>query len=131
MVSFDAAVSTFTPEAFPISGSRVLLSPYWGDVDTRPDPDGGFVYYRNTTDSTLLTKAMNQVRTLFPAFANFTPTFLFIATWDHVGYFRQHTDKVSVIILKRDKLVIYATNSCGTFSESIMCMWYVALSLFI
>ena len=102
MVSFDAPVPGYTPQSFPISGSRVLLSPYWGDVDTRPDPDGGFVYYRNTTDSTLLTKAMNQVRTLFPAFANFTPTFLFIATWDHVGYFNQHTDKVRVTL--RDKL---------------------------
>ena len=94
MVSFDAPVSTFTPEAFPINGSRVLLSPYWGDVDTRSS-NGGFVYYRQSTDSILLTKARNQVRTLFPAFANSTPTFLFIATWDHVGYFTHHTDKVS------------------------------------
>ena len=97
MVSFDAPVSIFTPRSFPINGSLVLLSPYWGDVDTRPS-NGGFVYYKNTTDSILLTKARNQVRTLFPAFANFTPTFLFIATWDHVGYFNRHTDKVSVII---------------------------------
>ena len=95
MVSFDAAVSSYTPQSFPISGSRVLLSPYWGDVDTRPS-NGGFVYYRQSTDSILLTKAMNQVRTLFPAFSSFTPTFLFIATWDHVGYYNRHTDKVSV-----------------------------------
>ena len=93
-MSFDAAVSSFTPEAFPIASRRVLLSPYWGDVDTRTS-DGGFVYYRNTTDSILLTKATSQVRTLFPAFSNFTPTFLFIATWDHVGYFAQHTEKVN------------------------------------
>ena len=94
MVSFDAPVPDYTPEAFPISGSRVLLSPYWGDVDTRPS-NGGFVYYRPSTDSVLLTKARNQVRTLFSAFSSFTPTFLFIATWDHVGYFREHTEKVN------------------------------------
>jgi len=65
------------------------------DVDTRP-ASGGFVYYRQTTDATLLTKARNQVRALFSAFSSFTPTFLFIATWDHVGYYNRHTEKVSL-----------------------------------
>ena len=101
MVSFDAAVSTFTPQPFPISGSRVLLSPYWGDVDTRPS-NGGFVYYRQTTDSTLLTRARNQVRALFPDFSSFTPTFLFIVTWDHVGYYNRNTDKVNETSLYLD-----------------------------
>jgi len=95
VVSFDAPVPGYTPQSFPISGSRVLLSPYWGDVDTRPS-SGGFVYYRQTTDATLLTKARNQVRALFSAFSSFTPTFLFIATWDHVGYYNRHTEKVSL-----------------------------------
>ena len=94
MISFDSPVVAFTPESLPISGGRVLLSPYWGDVDTRP-ANGGAVYYRNSTDSTLLNMAGNQIRAVFPAdFSTFTPTFLFIATWDHVGYYNSKTDKV-------------------------------------
>lgn len=98
MISFDSPVTAYTPEPLPISGSRVLLSPYWADVDTRPS-DGGFVYYRRSTDPTLLNNARDQIRAVFPLnFQTFTPTFLFIATWDHVGYYNSHTDKVRSII---------------------------------
>lgn len=94
VISFDAPVTTYTPNSFPISGSFVLLSPYWADVDTRPD-NGGFVLYRQSTDATLLNMARDQIRALFPAdFETFTPTFLFVATWDHVGYYNRRTDKV-------------------------------------
>ena len=87
-------MTAYTPEPLPISDSRVLLSPYWADVDTRP-VNSGFVYYRQSMDQTLLDKARDQIRATFPVdFETFTPTFLFIATWDHVGYYNQHTDKV-------------------------------------
>ena len=94
MISFDSPISSHTPEPFPISGSHFLLSPFWADVDTRPS-NGGFVYYRQTTNSSLLSSAGEHIRTAFPLdFQTFTPTFLFIATWDHVGYYDSHTDKV-------------------------------------
>ena len=94
MISFDSPVPAYTPEPLPISGSRVLLSPYWADVDTRP-ADGGTVYYRRSTDPTLLNKARDQIRAIFSEnFQAFTPSFLFIATWDRVGYYNSHTDKV-------------------------------------
>ena len=94
VLSFDAPVMAYTPEPLPISGSRVLLSPYWADVDTRPD-NGGAVFYRSSTDPTLLNNARDQIRAAFPVeFSTFTPTYLFIATWDHVGYYNRQTDKV-------------------------------------
>lgn len=94
MISFDAPVTAYTPEPLPISGSRVLLSPYWADVDTRLS-NGGFVHYRQSTDTALLNNARDQIRAIFPDdFQTFTPTFLFIATWDHVGYYNMRTDKV-------------------------------------
>ena len=100
MVSFDSAVSAFTPEPFPITGSA-LLSPYWGDVDTRGT---GRVFYRGSTDPTLLNRASENIRSVFPEFnappsaTPFTATYLFIATWDHVGYFAIHADKVSLML---------------------------------
>ena len=95
VLSFDAPVPAYTPEPLPISGSRVLLSPYWADVDTR-SPDGGLVYYRNaSSDQNLLRNAGDQIRAAFPDdFPTFRPTFLFIATWDHVGYYNSHSEKV-------------------------------------
>ena len=98
VVSFDAPVTTYTPEPLPLSGGGILLSPYWADVDTRP-LDGGFVLYRQSTDPALLNTARDQIRAIFPVdFQTFTPTFLFIATWDHVGYYNSRTDKVDLLI---------------------------------
>ena len=99
VVSFDSAVSAYTPESFPITGSA-LLSPYWGDVDTRGT---GRVFYRGSTDPTLLNRASENIRSVFPEFnappsaTPFTATYLFIATWDHVGYYDSHADKVSLM----------------------------------
>lgn len=97
VISFDAPVSAYTPNPFPIPGGNfVLLSPYWADVDTRP-PNGGFVHYREITDLALLNMARDQIRAIFPEdFETFTPTFLFVATWDHVGYYNSRTDKVEM-----------------------------------
>ena len=86
------AVSTYTPDPFPLSGDLQLISPYWGDVDTRGT---GSVWYRESINRVLLARAQNEIRAAFPVIARtFSPFFLFIATWDHVGYYSSHTDKV-------------------------------------
>ena len=91
-------MTAYTPNSFPISGRFVLISPYWADVDTFPSM-GGFVHYRQTTDPAILNLARDHIRVIFPVnFQTFTPTFLLVATWDHVGYYRSHTDKVHIII---------------------------------
>ena len=95
-ISFGAAMTNFTAQQIPIPGNSVppFLSPYWADVDTRPS-NGGFVYYRNSTDEVLLERASNHIRAVFPnTFSTFTSTWLFIATWYRVGYYSLNTDKV-------------------------------------
>ena len=94
-ISFTSAVSTFTPTAFPLNGSRALIAPYWGDVDTTGT---GTIYYRESISTELLTRASAEIRSAFPVQdANgFTATKLFIATWDHVGYYDSRTDLVCV-----------------------------------
>ena len=87
-------MSQFTPDPFPLDGNRMLIAAFWGDVDTRGT---GNVWYNNNTDPTVLNRASNDIRSAFPfqAAAGFTATDVFIATWDRVGYFNQHTDLVS------------------------------------
>ena len=47
----------------------------------------GNTFYRQTNDTTLLQKARDQLQELFLSSGNFTPTTLFIATWDKVAEF--------------------------------------------
>ena len=90
-ISFTTAVPGFTPTSFPLSDNLELIAPYWADVDTRGT---GNVWYRQSEDLSLLNRAGDEIRAAFPSLGFFTPSYLFIATWDHVGYFSSHTDKV-------------------------------------
>ena len=47
----------------------------------------GNIFYRQTNDATLLQRASDQLQELFPSSGNFTPTTLFIATWENVAEF--------------------------------------------
>ena len=53
----------------------------------------GNVWYRLTSDSTLLSRAKSDIPVALSG-QNFNPQYLFIATWDQVGYYKQHIDKV-------------------------------------
>ena len=99
MISFDSPISSPTSPLLPLSGNYSFISPFWADVDTRPS-NSGHVYYRQTTNMSLLIDAGHHIRALFPFdFPAFAPTFLFIVTWDQVGYYDTHTDKVMWIVL--------------------------------
>ena len=79
--------------SFPLAGGRKFVAPFWADVDTRA-PNGGDVWYRQTTDQALLDRATMQIRNAFPLQPQFNATNLIIATWDSVGYFDSKDDKV-------------------------------------
>ena len=91
VISFTIAVSAFTPTPFPLPGDFQLIAPYWADVDTRGT---GAVWYRMTNDTALLNRAMQQIHTAFIDQSGFSPNFLFITTWEAVGYFSHKTDLV-------------------------------------
>lgn len=90
-LTFNQAYSRYIPTAFPIGGNP-LIAPFFADVDTRSSGSGK-LWYRTTNDSALLAKAVNDIPSILTG-VNFSPLWLFIATWDHVGYYNQHTDKV-------------------------------------
>ncbi|XP_073244634.1 uncharacterized protein [Porites lutea] len=84
VVSFLVAVSQFTPDPFPLGDQRRLISPFWGDVDTRK---GGTVSYRESTDTLLLQRATADIRRAFVIHQKFTATWIFIVTWDRVAFY--------------------------------------------
>lgn len=85
VVSFGAPETAYNAEPFPINSSP-MLTPYWGDVDTRGD-GAGEIRYLQSNDTTLLSMARNDVLEVYPSFNFFNPTSLLIATWDHVGHY--------------------------------------------
>ena len=83
IISFRSAFASFIPRMFPILGSP-LIAPFWDDVNII---SFGNIYYRQTSDTTLLRRARDQLQELFPSSGNYTPSTLFIATWDRVAQF--------------------------------------------
>ena len=93
-ISFDQGMPGSTPRPFPVPESPPFFSAYWADVDTRPD-NGGHVYYRISTEQALLNRASNEISSLFAQRRRrFTARWLFIVTWEMVGYYNQNTDRV-------------------------------------
>ena len=93
-ISFNGPVGAYTPSAFPLD-SLPLIAPYWADVDTRGT---GQVWYRDTVDETLRNRARDLIKARFIDQTTFEPDYLFIATWDHVGYYSEMTDKVQNLV---------------------------------
>ena len=93
VISFTTAVSEYTLAPLPLPDNFQLIAPYWADVDTRGT---GAVWYRMTTDTELLMRTRQWVQTAFIDQSKFSPTSLFIATWEAVGYYSNHTDLVRV-----------------------------------
>ena len=94
VLSFERFVRQFTSDPFPLvdNPELMLIAPYWADVDTRGT---GRVWYRQTSDAALLSRARREIRSAFVSQMTFDPTMLFIATWDHVGHYNRRTTLVS------------------------------------
>jgi hypothetical protein len=83
VISFLGTMSSFTPSPFPLGSNKRLIAPYWTDIDTR---NGGDIWYRESTNRTLLQLVSRPIRLLFPEQYRFQASWLFIATWDNVAF---------------------------------------------
>lgn len=119
ILSFDEAISQFTPQSFPLGDGRMIIAPYWADVDTRGT---GRVWYRETFEASLLARAKNEIRAAFINQIFFEPTTLFIATWDHVGYYSGKTDLVCHYLLTTIKQSSFLPSKfvVGVYNTSIV-----------
>ena len=96
-VTFNAATSSFTPSSITGSTSNPIIAAFWADIDTR----GGEVTATpggTSTGSNLLWYDLDAV------------THTFTATWDDVGYYGSHTDKLNAF-----QLSIHEINAQGDF----------------
>ena len=77
VISFGASYST-SPLPFPLSSSDILIAPFWDYFYVH---NVGQVLFRLSDNQTLL----NEVASTFDTLEfDFTPTMLFIATWNIV-----------------------------------------------
>lgn len=83
-VTFDAPLCQFNSQAFPISVSHKIIAPFWTDIDTRK---GGYLWYRTTTDYTILRRGTNEIHSLFPGILHFSATWMMVITWEDVAAF--------------------------------------------
>jgi len=92
-ITFNRSLTSFTPEQFPLQSFNVpIVAPYWADVDTRGT---GTVWYRVTTDPQTVLSVRNGIAVAFPQLStSFIAQEVVVATWDQVGYFDSHIDKV-------------------------------------
>lgn len=81
-MTFDTPLSQYTSQAFPINGSHKIIAPFWTDIDTRK---GGYLWYRTTTEHTVLQRGTNKIRSLFPELPNFSATWMMVVTWEDVA----------------------------------------------
>ncbi|XP_043935288.1 alpha-tectorin-like [Protopterus annectens] len=91
VVSFQAPVSQYTPNAFPLSDGRAFVAPFWADVDNSLY---GSVYYRESVNAELLHRTTAEVNRYFPEL-QFTTTWVFVATWDQVAFFGSLSSKAN------------------------------------
>ena len=90
IVSLDDPYASPSVRPFPLRGYKII-APFWDDVDTTGT---GKIFYRQTTDPSLLARASNQIQAAnISEFQNVTN--LLIATWDAVGSYPRRIDKVN------------------------------------
>lgn len=61
-----------------------MIVPFWADIDTRK---GGFVYYREATDASLLDKAKRDIDLAYPNLPNIRFNWIFVTTWSNVAFY--------------------------------------------
>ncbi|KAM4015666.1 alpha-tectorin-like [Anomaloglossus baeobatrachus] len=91
VISFNVAVSQYTPDAFPLTNGEAFVTPFWGDVD---NDLGGIVYYRESTDPDLLQKITEDLEKHLPHL-HYKATWAFVATWDKVAYYGSASKRVN------------------------------------
>ena len=62
-VSFNKPIDKYTPTCAALSDDEAMISPFWADVDLRVR---GQVFFRQTRDAAVLTKAHEDILKAFP-----------------------------------------------------------------
>ena len=94
VVSFGDPFTDYNTRPFPLSTSDILLAPFWDDSNV---VIGGQVLFRLSDNQTLLNQVGSIINDTLEY--DFTPTMLFIVTWNSIPAFGGSRNIVSVIII--------------------------------
>lgn len=112
ILSFRFPFSSSFARSFPFFSSP-LISPYWDNFDLRR---GGNLFYRQTSNITLLQRVRDQIEESISSASNFIPITIFIATWDRVPGFGQTFGLVcnvhTCIMCHLNPILIIGTGRC-------------------
>ena len=109
IISFDNLFNAYSPSPLSLRNTNKFVAPYWADFDSRGT---GAIYYRQTSNPSLLDRATSEIRDAFSLDEYFEITHLFIATWDAVGYYSRKTDKVLNFITTQHITMWETATSC-------------------
>ncbi|KAF2367526.1 EGF domain [Trinorchestia longiramus] len=111
-ISFLTEIPSFFNVQFPLD--YPIIAALYTDIDTSTK---GSVWFRETSDPATVTRMKSELAAYFSAAENFTPTGVFIATWDGVGGYKLKPKKANTfqIILATDGqesyvVILYADN---------------------
>ncbi|KAJ8035366.1 Sushi domain-containing protein 2 [Holothuria leucospilota] len=90
---------------------NVLIAPFWADVDT--SNNRGNIYYRQSTESTLLNNVTNDVRNVFILYSDYIATWAFISTWENVSFYNHQES--SSLDPRNTFQVVLTTDGLNTF----------------
>ena len=95
VLSFQQSFGAFSPQSFPLDHTELtaVVALYWADHDIRI---GGLIFYRVTEDEVLLDSVGSEISSAFNT--SFSPTWLFIATWEEVVDYAGHPNIVRSLL---------------------------------
>uniref|UniRef100_A0A669F0R8 NIDO domain-containing protein n=1 Tax=Oreochromis niloticus TaxID=8128 RepID=A0A669F0R8_ORENI len=105
-LTFDAPWSSFTPQRFPIHGSRDIIAPFWTDLDNRQN---GQISYNQYTSGSVLRQATQDINQYFPGL-NFNADWVFVATWYQVAYFSASGAVTQAVLISGGQYSFVMTN---------------------
>ncbi|KAM5132226.1 uncharacterized protein ACMZJ9_019034 [Mantella aurantiaca] len=91
LLSFNVPVTESTPQDLPVCDGTPFLAPFWADVD---NTRGGDIYYRQSFEADLLSRATSDVRAYFNK-TGFRASWVFIGTWYKVAFYASSSNKVN------------------------------------
>ncbi|KAL6474828.1 hypothetical protein MHYP_G00158680 [Metynnis hypsauchen] len=94
-LTFDRPWYGYTPYQFPAHGIRDIIAPLWTDIDTSLN---GVVSYHQYTAYSVISQATQDINQYFPGL-NFTASWVFVATWDKVAFYNNHSQSSFQVVL--------------------------------
>ena len=90
VLSFGSSFTSPSPESFS-SVSNALIAPFWADINENVR---GSIYYRSASITSSIVATLDS----YIMDSSFSPSLVFIATWDGVAEYNSDGQDVSILL---------------------------------